>query len=622
MLDELRTVGSGPEATDYQHLQYTYDDTGNLSRRFDLLGNNTEDFSYDRVNRVSRATQYVDPAVYQTETFRYGPLGNLEYRSTLGTYVYDDPAVPSAVSQVGASSFSYDEQGRQISRDGVTIEYAANERVRSITGSGVSASSLYDAGYEQVQRTSDGVTTTRVGDRYRRSEEAFGTEATRDHFIFGPSGVVASLRFDSANPDGTLIFHHTDNLGSTDLITDQDAVVMQRQSYDVFGAPRLADDWMLPGAYSNPADWDLGYTGHREDQIAGLVDMRGRMYDARIGRFISPDPLAGLEPTTQAFERYAYVRNRPLNFVDPTGFAPGELQCDEDRGECWGFEEEVWRELVVETQPGSDPGVWNEIKYQLRAARGFAEDPLGDMDLPAPVEYAGIAAGTYLQMGWESGKAQLKVAAIGGAAMVAPFPAITYAVYDGLQMWDRVARAPVETALGMTPIPDAVSFVEALEAGDIPAAIASGTRATAQGILLIGSGVGLLRGMINRAPIGVGGGRAGRAGASGYTAPKTYTNRHGNLTNGKYTLDSAGMAPHSTGNLASGKSQFLHHVNERKLTLDAAAYADDAGLWVGNKAKVSFDDYIGVHAGTGLRTNVLNVYRTNSRFVHGAPGTP
>ncbi len=82
------------------------------------------------------------------------------------------------------------------------------------------------------------------------------------------------------------------------------------------------------------------------------------------------------------------------------------------------------------------------------------------------------------------------------------------------------------------------------------------------------------------------------------------------------------MAPHTTGSLAGGKSQFLYRVNEKQLTLDVAAYADDNMAWVGNKAKVIIDDFIGVHAGTGQRTRVMNVYRTDSGFVHGAPGSP
>ena len=66
----------------------------------------------------------------------------------------------------------------------------------------------------------------------------------------------------------------------------------------------------------------------------------------------------------------------------------------------------------------------------------------------------------------------------------------------------------------------------------------------------------------------------------------------------------------------------VYRVNEKQLTLDAAAYADEAGLWVGNKAKVVLDDFIGVHTGTGQQTQVLNIYRTDSGFIHAAPGRP
>ena len=38
-----------------------------------------------------------------------------------------------------------------------------------------------------------------------------------------------------------------------------------------------------------------------------------------MGRFLSVDPVLGEAATPQAWNRYAYVRNRPLNYTDPTG---------------------------------------------------------------------------------------------------------------------------------------------------------------------------------------------------------------------------------------------------------------------------------------------------------------
>jgi hypothetical protein len=49
--------------------------------------------------------------------------------------------------------------------------------------------------------------------------------------------------------------------------------------------------------------------------------MNGRVMDASIGRFLSPDPYLTEPGNTQNFNRYSYVVNNPLSYIDPTGFA-------------------------------------------------------------------------------------------------------------------------------------------------------------------------------------------------------------------------------------------------------------------------------------------------------------
>lgn len=100
------------------------------------------------------------------------------------------------------------------------------------------------------------------------------------------------------------------------------------------------------------------------------------------------------------------------------------------------------------------------------------------------------------------------------------------------------------------------------------------------------------------------------------------TPRQGWLTNGTYVVNEVGMAPHLMGTLAHGKSQFLFNVDARTVALRAAEYADSNSLWVGNKARVFFSDYIGVHARTGLRTRWVNVYRTRTGNIHASPASP
>lgn len=119
---------------------------------------------------------------------------------------------------------------------------------------------------------------------------------------------------------------------------------------------------------------------------------------------------------------------------------------------------------------------------------------------------------------------------------------------------------------------------------------------------------------------------AGRAavfvhiGGEGFAAPKITVDRHGQLTNGTYTLDSAGMDPHVNG--TAGKSQFRFYVNSGQAVVDGAAYADEYALWVGNKAKVPVANRIIGYTGDGTPTSWLNVYRNKNGFVHGSPGNP
>jgi hypothetical protein len=92
------------------------------------------------------------------------------------------------------------------------------------------------------------------------------------------------------------------------------------------------------------------------------------------------------------------------------------------------------------------------------------------------------------------------------------------------------------------------------------------------------------------------------------------------LTNGVYTVSKEAMKKHIF-DLGQGKSIFYPSLNVEKAVLKAAQYADEAGLWIGNKAKVTvLNTNIG-RLGNGSPTNVINVYRNSNGFIHGSPGT-
>ena len=113
----------------------------------------------------------------------------------------------------------------------------------------------------------------------------------------------------------------TDQLGSVDVVLDNAGTVLSQQRYLPFGGVRT--DVPSP----NVPRTDLSYTNQRALTDTGLMDYRARMYSPTLGRFIQPDsttvPGAG---NPQAYNRYSYVLNDPINLNDPTG------HCGRGRG--------------------------------------------------------------------------------------------------------------------------------------------------------------------------------------------------------------------------------------------------------------------------------------------------
>ena len=129
--------------------------------------------------------------------------------------------------------------------------------------------------------------------------------------------------FPTCTSAGTWKYFVTDNLGSVAAITDASGTVVERDSYDPWGRPRVyasgADDSAC-GSTPTPVS-KRGYTGHERIDSECLVNANARIYDPTIGRFMSPDSMVSDPADLQDWNSYSYVDNRPLTLTDPTGHA-------------------------------------------------------------------------------------------------------------------------------------------------------------------------------------------------------------------------------------------------------------------------------------------------------------
>src|SRR5262245_19652832 len=95
-------------------------------------------------------------------------------------------------------------------------------------------------------------------------------------------------------------------------MTDAKHKAVGRASYRAFGGREVT---------SGVVSTRHGFTGHEHDPN-GLINMRGRMYDPTLGRFLTADPIVTAPGFSQSWNRYSYVMNSPFAFTDPTGFEP------------------------------------------------------------------------------------------------------------------------------------------------------------------------------------------------------------------------------------------------------------------------------------------------------------
>ncbi len=105
-------------------------------------------------------------------------------------------------------------------------------------------------------------------------------------------------------------YRHPDWLGSARLTSTPSRTFFGSGAFAPFG-----ESYAWAGATDQP------FTGKNQDTVSGLYDFPAREYSIQ-GRWPSPDPagLAAVDPTNpQSWNRYAYVLNNPLNFVDPFG---------------------------------------------------------------------------------------------------------------------------------------------------------------------------------------------------------------------------------------------------------------------------------------------------------------
>ena len=390
-LKDIDTIRRG--GAKIQDNTYAWRSDGSLQRRAARAGSRVrrEFFAYDYLNRLTEAATRIagSSTASRTLEFGYDPRGNLTTKTsdvsadddTTNVYPTTSNRLTSATVGDVPYTFGHDTSGHIeqyactdpddsdevdpcADVDDTFIDWNARGLAEKVTV-GESRTDATRTARDSFRHGPDG---TRYFKKSEWAVESGGTttmKTSRKYYAgayektvtvgggtvertrIGDS--VVHVRTTSAGmmPTATSVFEyaHRDHLGSVEAVTNEAGAELVVLGHDPYGE-RRKNDWTaqltkaeieaLLNAHGERVS--RGFTRHEHLDRTGLIHMNGRVYDPRLGRFLSPDPIIGDPASSQSWNLYSYVGNNPLSYVDPTGMYPEcDWVCEEDMDAWWDW---------------------------------------------------------------------------------------------------------------------------------------------------------------------------------------------------------------------------------------------------------------------------------------------
>ncbi|MBR8458671.1 RHS repeat protein [Burkholderia dolosa] len=339
--------------------RYRYDAAGQLSRIEDSRKGGT-DYRYDPVGRLIEA---ISPVA--TERFAFDPASNIvdpvrssEAPVSRPSPVRPESTLPAQVPKVlgnllksyAGMHFEYDARGNLVRKRTPAgeqeYEWDGFNRLLSARVAETSRHSLaryfYDPFGRRIAKEVNGERTVFGWDGDTLAYESDGARGT--HYLYEPGTFVPLVQYVAEAVDGIetpewtstdryvpeedplqkvperrsdakLFYYHCDQIGTPQLLTDDDGDVVWEASYEAWGEAREVIARASKAAEIVPRN-PLRFQGQQEDGETGLHYNRYRYYDPSSGRFISKDPigLAG------GINVYQYAPS-PISWIDPFGLS-------------------------------------------------------------------------------------------------------------------------------------------------------------------------------------------------------------------------------------------------------------------------------------------------------------
>ena len=316
--------------------QYQYDSYGNVARKTLRSKENIiledEVYSYDESFRLTNVQNlsYLNGVLKDTLVYEYGYdiNGNISY---INKYLNGNVVDELYTSYQNVFKDRLHNLDGAWTGDKISITYPTTDKFKpnKITKNGVAKTLQWDG--NNLTRYGDYVytynslglrTSKEVGEvltiyKYEGSKLIGLTRTENDdvinmEFNYDQNNILIGFTIENNE-----YFYIRDILGNILGIIDQEGNVVVYYKYDVYGNLILKDVKIdnLASRY-NP----FIYKGYYYDVETGLFWLSSRYYSPELCRFISPDDVGYLDPSSiNGLNLYSYCMNDPINYADPSG---------------------------------------------------------------------------------------------------------------------------------------------------------------------------------------------------------------------------------------------------------------------------------------------------------------
>jgi RHS repeat-associated protein len=206
------------------------------------------------------------------------------------------------------------------------LVYDASDKLKTYTEDSLVTTMIYDGDGRRVRKTLEDTASSTVesdisylydGRRILYEVDETGLEPSNIAIYVYGINLIARLEGIS----GSTAYYFYNGHGDVTGLVDIYGVLMGSFDYEAFG-DILEETWI--------GETPFKYAEEYLDKETGLYLMGARYYAPEMGRWITEDPYKGSVGDPLSLNLFVFVRNSPLIYVDPSGFAEKCILSEEE----------------------------------------------------------------------------------------------------------------------------------------------------------------------------------------------------------------------------------------------------------------------------------------------------